>query len=98
MVLSSLTTYYWACKKSTTTGATRCVVTAYPSGAPEFTGFSGVYVARSLVFCVLFCSSLFNPFFLFVCSLSNKWLMRKGPYCDYDKQNIYVTIFDMDIP
>jgi hypothetical protein len=23
--------------------------------------------------------------------------MRKGPDYDYDKQNIYVTIFDMDI-
>ena len=69
LVLSSLTTYYWVCNKSTTTGATRCVVTAYTSGAPEFTGFSGAYVARSLVFCVLFCSSLFSPFFLFVCSL-----------------------------
>jgi hypothetical protein len=37
-----------------------------PSGAPEFTpNFSGVRVARSLVFCVMFCRLLFvfvSPF------------------------------------
>jgi hypothetical protein len=39
-----------------TTGATCGVGTAYLSGVPEFTsGFSGVRVAQSLVFCVLFC-------------------------------------------
>ena len=43
-----------------TTGATCGVGTAYLSGVPEFTsGFSGVRVAQSLVFCVLFCLSLF---------------------------------------
>ena len=32
----------------------------HPSGAPEFTtGFSGVLVMQSLVFCVVFCRSLF---------------------------------------
>jgi hypothetical protein len=41
--------------------------TAYPSGAPEFIScFRGVRVARSLVFCVVFCSSLFFPFHLVI--------------------------------
>ena len=39
--------------------------TANPSGVPEFTPvLSGVHVARSLFFCVVFCSSLFVPFFM----------------------------------
>ena len=34
--------------------------TTYPSGEPEFThGFSRVRVTRCLVFCVMFCRSLF---------------------------------------
>jgi hypothetical protein len=38
---------------------------AYPSGAPEFTPvFCGVCVAQSLFFCVVFCRSLFVPFFI----------------------------------
>ena len=37
--------------------------TVHPSGAPEFTlVFSGVHVDRSLVFCVMFCRSLFVLF------------------------------------
>ena len=36
--------------------------TAYLSGAPEFTlGFNTVRVARSLVYCVMFCRSLLVP-------------------------------------
>ena len=45
----------------------------YQSRAPEFTPeFSGVRVARSLVFCVVFCRSLCVPlsFFLLVIALS----------------------------
>ena len=43
-----------------TAGATCGAGTAYSSGAPELTlGFSGVRVARSVVFCVMFCLSLF---------------------------------------
>jgi len=43
-------------KMDTTCGAG----TAYPSGALEFIpGFSGIRVARSLVFCEMFCRSLF---------------------------------------
>jgi hypothetical protein len=47
--------------------------TAHPSGAPEFTtGFSGVCVARSLVFGVMFFRSLFVFLTLFwsLCCLS----------------------------
>ena len=56
-VLSSLMTYHWVCNKmGTTCGAG----TAYPSGAPELTlCFSGSRAARSLVFCIIFCRSLF---------------------------------------
>ena len=41
------------------TGATSEAGTVYPSDAREFTPiFSGVRVARSLFFCVVFCRSL----------------------------------------
>jgi hypothetical protein len=40
--------------------------TANPSGAPEFTPvFSGVRVARSLLFCIMFCRSLFIRLYFF---------------------------------
>jgi len=40
-------------------GATSEAGTAFPSGATMFTSvFSGLRVARSLVFCVVFCRSL----------------------------------------
>jgi len=48
------------------TGVTSGARPAYHSGAPEFTPvFSGVRVAHYLVFCVVFCQSLFVfcPFF-----------------------------------
>ena len=42
------------------TSITSWAGTAYPSGAHEFTPcFSGVRVVRALVFCVVFCGSLF---------------------------------------
>jgi hypothetical protein len=45
--------------------ATSGTETSYPSGAPEFTPVSSeVHVARSLVFCVVFCGSLFELFLL----------------------------------
>jgi len=45
---------------SNTVGVTSGAETAYPSGTLEFTPvFSGVDVSRSLVFCVVFCRSLF---------------------------------------
>ena len=50
---SSVTTY--------TMGTTRGAVTAYPSGTPKFAQvFSGVRVARYLVFRVMFCRSMFG--------------------------------------
>jgi len=56
------------------TGATTGAGTVYPCGAPEFTyGFQWVRVARSLVFCVVFCGSLFVFLSLYVwllCCLS----------------------------
>ena len=48
--------------------------TAYPSWAPDFTPvFSGVHIARSLVFCEIFCRTLFvllSFFFRPLCCLS----------------------------
>ena len=53
-------TYHRVCRKSITTGATSVAGTAYPSEEPKFSpDFSGVRVTRSLVFCVMFCTSLF---------------------------------------
>jgi len=53
------------CNKSSTADTTSGTGTAYPSGAHEFTPcFSGVRAAQSLVFCVMFCVSLFVPFLL----------------------------------
>jgi hypothetical protein len=48
------------CNKSNTTSVICGAGTAHSSGAHEFTpGFSGIRVARSLVFCVVICTSLF---------------------------------------
>jgi uncharacterized membrane protein YbhN (UPF0104 family) len=68
LVLSSFTTYHRVCNKRNTTGATCGAGTAYPSGALESPHpvFSGVRVARSLVFCVLFCRSVFVILFLVI--------------------------------
>jgi hypothetical protein len=61
------------CYKSNTTGTTCGAGIAYPSGAPEYTSdlYSEVRVARSLVFYIMFCKSLFVLFLfaivLFVC-------------------------------
>jgi len=56
------------------TGATTGAGTVYLCGAPEFTyGFQWVRVARSLVFCVVLCRSLFVFLCLYVwllCCLS----------------------------
>ena len=58
-------TYRRICDKSHMTGVTCGAGTVYPSGAPEFTtSFSGVRDARFLVFCVMFCRSLFALFLL----------------------------------
>ena len=46
---------------SNTTGVTSRAETVHSSGAPDspLPDFSGVRVGRSLVFCVMFCRSLF---------------------------------------
>ena len=45
--------------------------TVNPSEAHEFTpGFCGVRVVQSLFFCVVFCRSLFVPFFILALVLS----------------------------
>ena len=57
--------YHQVCDQSSTKGATRKAGAACPSGAHEFTpDFSGVVVARSLVFFVVFLRLLvfFCPF------------------------------------
>jgi hypothetical protein len=57
--------YHRVCSTNNTTGNTSGTGTADQSGAPEFTPVcSGVRVARSLVFCVMFCRSLFILYLL----------------------------------
>ena len=74
-VLCSVMTYQQVCNKSKTMGATCGAGTAYPYGWPEFTPVvSGVRFVRSLVFCVLFCRSLFVLFLLAIV-LSMLWFM-----------------------
>ena len=59
-VFSSWLTYHRVCNKSNTTSVICGAGTAHSSGAHEFTPcFSGISVARSLVFCVVICTSLF---------------------------------------
>jgi hypothetical protein len=58
--------YHTACNTSNTTGATCGTGNVYTSGVHSSCPvFSGVPVAGSLVFCVLFCSSLFVLLSLF---------------------------------
>jgi hypothetical protein len=53
-------TYHQVSNKINLKGATSGTGTAYHSGTTEFTPrLSGVHVAQSLVFCVVFCRSLF---------------------------------------
>jgi len=52
--------YHQISKNSDTTEITCGAGTAYPSRAHDFiVGLCGVHVARSLVFCVMFCIALF---------------------------------------
>jgi hypothetical protein len=67
---------------------------AYPFGEPELTsGFSGARVAQSLVFCVVFCSSLFVLLSVYHCvvcpSIYGFWL----PLCIF--KHFLVTISSM---
>ena len=53
-------TYHRAWNKINTTDVTNRAGTTYPSVAPKFDiGFSGARGTQSLVFCLVFCSSLF---------------------------------------
>ena len=64
-VLSSFMVYHRDCNKSSTTHATYGAWAAYPSGTHELSpSFSGVRVARFLVFDVLLCRLLFVLFLL----------------------------------
>ena len=47
--ICSFMTRYWVCNKRTATGVTSGAGTAYSPG------FSGIPVAQSFVFCVVFC-------------------------------------------
>ena len=79
-VFTSFMTYRRVCNKRNTTGATSGAGTAYlPEHMISLPVFSGVCVARSLVFCVVFCRSLsFCPFsfgYCMVCpSIYGFWL------------------------
>lgn len=69
-VCFSCMTCHQSCNKSYTTGAT-C-----GAGTPELTSlFSGVCVARSLVFCVLFCRPLLFFFWQLYCLSFDIWLL-----------------------
>ena len=71
---SSFVTYHRICSQSNTMGVASGAEIVYPSGAPAFTpSFSGVHVTRSVVFCAVFCRSLFvrlSFFCLPLCCLS----------------------------
>ena len=57
-VVSSFMTYHRVCSKSKTTDQERYRYT-FPEHTSSSRGFSGFRNARSLVFCVMFCKSLF---------------------------------------
>ena len=76
----SFSAYHRILNRRNTTGGTGEAETAYLSGEPEFTHcFSGVCVAQSLFFCVVFCrSSSFCPFSFDHCTLClffDLWLL-----------------------
>jgi len=65
LFLSSFMIYHQVCNKSNTISVTCGGGPAYLSGSPEVNQvLSGVHVARSLVFCVMLCGSLFVLFHL----------------------------------
>ena len=70
--------------RSNTSGITCGAGTAYPAEVLGFTsGYSGVSDVRSLVFCVVFCMSLFVLFsfdHFIVCSLICAWRLTLSPY------------------
>ena len=81
-VLSPIIAYHRVYNRSNTTDATCEAGTAYPSGAPESTPvLCGVRVSRHLIFCVVFCASLFVLFSFGNCivcpSIYDFWLSLK---------------------
>jgi len=78
-VISSFTTYHLVFDKSNTMGASSGAWTAYPSQTSESTpSFSGYCATRPLVFCTVFCRSLFVLFYFAHCivcsSIYGFWL------------------------
>ena len=83
---------------SNTTGGTSAARTAYPHGPPEFfLGFSWVGDTRCLVFCVVFCRSLFVILFFFfwpLCCLSFfDLLILITPFVSSNSSCIHLTIY-----
>jgi len=72
--------YHRVCNWSNTTGASSGIGTTYPSGSHMSSlrtpVFSGIRVAWSLVFCVVFCRSLFVPVSSFVLATVLSVLLR----------------------
>jgi hypothetical protein len=69
-ILSSFMTYHLVCKMSNTTDVTCGAGTSYTSGTPGLApGFNGIRVGRLLVFCVMYCRSLFVLLSFFFWSL-----------------------------
>jgi hypothetical protein len=68
LALSPFITHHLVCEKSNTMGATCGAGTAYPYlSSPSV--ISRVRVARSLIFCEMFCRSLFVLFVLFLSAI-----------------------------
>jgi len=74
--LSSIMTCHRVCSKSVTCG----VKTASPSGVHEFTPVGLVHITRSLVFCVMFCRSLFVLLYFFDLRLLNPLVSSNFSY------------------
>jgi hypothetical protein len=83
---------------SNTAGVIRGAGAAGASGAPEFTPcFSGVRVARSLVFFVVFCKSLFVLLFFFYWSLSDPLYTASDYFSDNFKLFLDKVTLNHDI-
>jgi hypothetical protein len=94
-VLFSFMTYDRLCNKSNMLGANSERETADPSGTHEFTPvFSRVFVARSLVVCVVFCRSLYVIrslcFWPLCCLHVFRWLLLKTSLASLNFSYIYL--------
>ena len=96
---SEKTVSHRICSKSNTTGATGGVGTAYPPGALAFIpGFGGVRVARSLIFCIMFCRWLFvllSFFFWPLCCLFF-FNLRLLHDCSFGFLKLVLLLFDFE--